>query len=132
MKLHKPGFPRVLHQRQTPSAYEIKLMNRVSDLERLVYGEGNYKSFNLILREEAATREGGCRLSEDVRLRLLQDRIYNLQAKLISQGRGFEIDNLDNADNNRDSHHHSPSFLMLYVPDVEKWIVKEEDAENKK
>lgn len=107
-------------------------MNRVSDLERLVYGEGNYKSFNLMLREEAATGEGGCRLSEDVRLRLLQDRIYNLQAKLISQGRGSEIENLDNADNNRDSHHHAPSSLMLYVPDTEKWIVKEADAENKK
>ena len=132
MKLYNQGFPRVLHQRQTPSAYEIKLMNRVSDLERLVYGEGNYKSFNLMLREEAATGESGCRLSEDVRLRLLQDRIYNLQAKLISQGRGSEIENLDNADNNRDSHHHAPSSLMLYVPDTEKWIVKEADAENKK
>lgn len=132
MKLYNPGFPRVLHQRQTPSAYEIKLMNRLSDLERLVYGEGNYKSFNLMLHEEAATGEGGCRLSEDVRLRLLQDRIYNLQAKLISQGRGSEIENLDNADNNRDSHHHAPSSLMLYVPDTEKWIVKEADAENKK
>ena len=76
--------------------------------------------------------KGGCRLSEDVRLRLLQDRIYNLQAKLISQGRGSKIENLDNADNNRDSHHHSPSSLMLYVTDAEKWIVKEEDAENKK
>ena len=128
MKLYNQGFPRVLHQRQTPSAYEIKLMNRGSDLERLVYGEGNYKSFNLMLREEAATGEGGCRLSEDVRLRLLQDRIYNLQAKLISQGRGSEIENLDN----RDSHHHAPSSLMLYVPDTEKWIVKEADAENKK
>lgn len=132
MKLYNQGFPRVLHQRQTPSAYEIKLMNRVSDLERLVYGEGNYKSFNLMLREEAATGEWGCRLSEDVQLRLLQDRIYNLQAKLISQGRGSEIENLDNADNNRDSHHHAPSPLMLYVPDTEKWIVKEADAENKK
>ena len=132
MKLYNQGFPRVLHQRQTPSAYEIKLMNRVSDLERLVYGEENYKSFNLMLREEAATGEWGCRLSEDVRLRRLQDRIYNLQAKLISQGRGFEIENLDNADNNRDSHHHAPSSLMLYVPDTEKWIVKEADAENKK
>lgn len=57
MKLYNQGFPRVLHQRQTPSAYEIKLMNRVSDLERLVYGEGNYKSFNLMLREEAATNK---------------------------------------------------------------------------
>ena len=132
MKLYNQGFPRVLHQRQTPSAYEIKLMNRLSDLERLVYGEVNYKSFNLMLHEEAATGEGGCRLSEDVRLRLLQDRIYNLQAKLISQGRGSEIENLDNADNNRDSHHHAPSSLMLYVPDTEKWIVKEADAENKK
>lgn len=55
MKLYNQGFSRVLHQRQTPSAYEIKLMNRLSDLERLVYGEVNYKSFNLMLHEEAAT-----------------------------------------------------------------------------
>ena len=132
MKLYNPAFRRVLHKKQTPSAYEIELLNRVDDLERLAFGEGNYTSFRLRLRSYAETEEGGCRLTEEERLRLLHHRISELKLILLRQGKGCEIERLDKADNNWNSHHHEPKSRMLYVPDVDKWISKDEDTENKK
>lgn len=132
MKLYNPAFRRVLHKKQIPSAYEIELLNRVDDLERLAFGEGNYTSFRLRLRSYAETEEGGCHLTEEERLRLLHHRISELKLILLRQGKGCEIERLEKADNNWNSHHNEPKSLMLYVPDVDKWISKDEDTENKK
>lgn len=124
MKLYNPAFRRVLHKKQTPSAYEIELLNRVDDLERLAFGEGNYTSFHLRLRSYAET--------EEERLHLLHHRISELKLILLKQGKGCEIERLDKANNNWNSHHHEPKSRMIYVPDVDKWISKDEDTENKK
>ena len=124
MKIYNPAFRRVLHKGQTPSADEVELLNCVDDLERLAFGEGNYTSFRLKLRSYAETEEGGCRLPEKERLRLLHHRISELKLILIRQGKGHEIERLDK--------HHDPSSLMLHVPDTDKWIKKDEDTENKK
>lgn len=117
MKLSNPAFRRVLHKRQTPSAYEIELLNRVDDLERLAFGEGNYTSFRLRLRLYAETEGGGRRLIEEERLRLLHHRISELNLILIKQGKGHEIERVDKAN----IQHHT-----------ERWIVKKEGTENKK
>ena len=132
MKFYNPAFRRVLHKGQTPSADEIELLNCVDDLERLAFGEGNYTSFRLKLRSYAETEEGGGRLTEKERLRLLHHRISELKLILIRQGKEHEIERLGKADNNWNSHHHDPSSLMLHVPDTDKWIKKDEDTENKK
>lgn len=121
MKLYNPAFRRVLHKRQIPSAYEIELLNRVDELERLAFGEENYTSFRLRLRSYAEKEEGGCRLTEKERLRLLQHRISELKSILIKQGKGFEIEKLDKANTEANIQHHA-----------ERWIVKKEGTENKK
>ena len=121
MRLYNPAFRRVLHKSQIPSAYEIELLNRVDDLERLAFGEGNDTSFRLRLRSyDAETEEGGSRLTEEERIRLLHHRISELKLILIKQGKGFEIERLDKANTEANIQHHT-----------ERWIVKKEGTENK-